>query len=228
MGGNTCSQPQTRGLLLQAGRASLEMWVRAGHMTQPGLASDAQTIYDRMADRVPWPAQQANRAHLVFMVLPMAALYTALREGGKSEQDAVDAAQRAVKVGMGPLQWAAGLLLRTEQGRRLFMRTLAPGPLGRFFPAPAWQTSWIERSQNRVAFDVTRCYNLDMLRPLDAAPVAAVLCAGDAYVIPWTRTGTLATGADRCDFCFELLPTIPSRQAAVASTPSAPSPSRHP
>ena len=47
---------QTRALLLQAGRASLEMWARAGRMTEPRLASDAQAIYDRMADRVPWPA----------------------------------------------------------------------------------------------------------------------------------------------------------------------------
>ena len=163
---------QARGLLLQVGRASLEMWVRAGHMTEPGLASDAQQIYARMADRVPWPAQQANRAHLVFLVLPVAALYTALRERGKAEQDAVEEVQRAVKVTIGPLRQGAGLLLRTEPGRRLFMRTLAPGTLGRFFPAPAWQTTWTERSQHRVAFDVTRCYDLDMLRLLDAAPVA--------------------------------------------------------
>ncbi len=93
---------QARGLLLQAGRASLEMWVRAGRMTEPGLASDARAIYDRMADRVPWPAQQANQAHLVFMVLPMAALYTALRERGYAQQDAVGKVQAAVEVGSGP------------------------------------------------------------------------------------------------------------------------------
>ena len=158
------------------------------------------------------------------MVLPMAALYTALRERGKAEQDAVEEVQAAVKVVMGPLRRVVGLLLRTERGRRLFMRTLSPGPLGRFFPAPAWQTTWVERSQNRVAFDVTRCYDLDMLRLLDAAPVAVVLCAGDAYIIPWSRTGTLATGAGRCDFCFELLPTTTSQQGAAAPAPPAPSP----
>lgn len=119
---------------------------------------------------------------------------------------------------MGPLRWAAGLLLRTEQGRRLFMRTLAPGPLGRFFPAPAWQSTWTERSQHRVAIDVTRCYDLDMLRLLDAAPVAPVLCAGDAYIIPWSRTGTLATGAGRCDFCLELRPASTSDKRHARTT----------
>lgn len=210
---------QTRGLLLQAGRASLEMWVRTGRMTEPGLASDARAIYDRMADRVPWPAQQANQAHVVFLVLPMAALYTALRERGYAQQDAVEKVQAAVEVGIGPLQGLFGLLLATEQGRRLFMRMLAPGVLGRFFPAPAWQTTWTEQSRNRVVLDVTRCYDLDMLRLLGAAPVAVVLCTGDAYVIPWSRTGTLATGASRCDFCFELRPASTSRPAATASAP---------
>ncbi len=219
---------QARGLLLQAGRASLEIWVRAGRMTEPRLASDARAIYDRMADRVPWPAQQANQAHLVFMVLPMAALYTALREHGKAEQDAVETVQAAVKVGMAPLRGVFGLLLGAERGRRLFMRTLAPGPLGRFFPAPAWQITWTERSKNRVAFDITRCYDLDMLRLLGTAPVAVALCTGDAYVIPWSRTGTLATGADRCDFCFELRPTSTSRHTATASAPAAPGPAHQP
>ena len=219
---------QTRSLLLQAGRASLEMWVRAGRMTEPGFASDARAIYDRMADRVPWPPQRANQVHLVFLVLPTAALYTALRERGEAEQDAVEKVQAAAKVEMWPIRGVFGLLLGTEQGRRLFMRMLAPGFLGRFFPAPAWQTTWTERSRNRVAMDVTRCYDLDMLRLLGAVPVAVVLCVGDAYVIPWSRTGTLATGASRCDFCFEFRPASTSRHTAAASAPAAPGPARQP
>lgn len=212
---------QARGLLLKAGRASLELWVRAGRMTEPGLASDTRALYDRMADRVPWPAQQANQVHLVFMVLPMAALYTALRERGKDGQDAVEKVEAVVKALVGPLGGVFGLLLNAERGRRLFMRVLAPGPLGRFFPAPNWQIIWTERSPSRVAFDVTRCYDLDMLRLLGAAPVAVALCTGDAYVIPWQRSGTLATGANRCDFCFELRPASTSQDTIPASGPAA-------
>ncbi|HET8532247.1 MAG TPA: L-2-amino-thiazoline-4-carboxylic acid hydrolase [Methylomirabilota bacterium] len=200
---------QTRRLLLEAGRRSIDVWVPAGRLSEPGLKSDAQAAYARMADKVPWPDQQINRIVLVFLLLPCAALYTALREHGRTEQEAVESVTRAALAGATLERITMGLLLRTAPGRQLFMRT-APHFVGLLFSAPAWQLTWVERSDDRVAFDITRCYALDTLRLLDAAPVTRAVCADDDYVftdlcphLRFTRTGTLATGAPRCDFCWE-------------------------
>jgi hypothetical protein len=80
------------------------------------------------------------------------------------------------------------------------------------FPPPAWEATWVERSENRAAFDVTRCYILDSLRVLNAGPVAAAFCAFDAALhegmcpqLRFSRSGALAMGADRCDFCIEIV-----------------------
>jgi L-2-amino-thiazoline-4-carboxylic acid hydrolase len=217
---------QTRWLLLEAGRRSIDVWLRAGHLSEPGLKSDAQAAYDRMANKAPWPGQQANRAVLVFILLPWAALYRALREHGRTEQEAVDSVTRAALAGAALERIITGLLLRTTPGRQLFMRGLPR--LAWLFPAPAWQLTWVERSDDRVAFDITRCYALDTLRLLDAAPVTRAVCADDDYVftdlcphLRFTRTGTLATGAARCDFCWERVQ--PQRTAATAHQQAAPS-----
>jgi len=51
-----------------------------------------QRTFDLMAEEVPWPDQQFDRVTLAYLVLPMAAPYTALRDRGRTEQDAVAAA----------------------------------------------------------------------------------------------------------------------------------------
>lgn len=211
-------------LLLRAGRCSIDLWLHAARLSESGLGSDARVAYDRMAEKAPWPAQQANRAILVFIVLPWAALYTALRERGWTEQEAVETVTRAALAGAALERMATGLLLRTAPGRRLFMRGV-PHLVGLFL-GPAWELTWVERSENRVAFDITRCYALDALRLLDAAPVAVAVCADDDYVfahlcphLRFSRTGTLAMGAPRCDFCWELVQ--PERTQAARPAASA-------
>ena len=207
-----------RRLLLHAGRASLGLWVRRGRMSEPGFAPEARAAYDRFARELPWP-EKMNRAYLVFFVLPMASLYTSLRERGWTEQDAADAVRSASIAIAGPLRRALGLELRTERGRRNYLRTVAD-----MFPSPAWEATWVERSEDRAAFDVTRCYILDSLRLLDAGPVAPAFCAFDAALhegacpqLRFSRSGALAMGADRCDFCIEIVDGDAERSVRGAS-----------
>lgn len=180
-------------------------------MSQPDLRSAARVAYDRMADEAAWPDQQALRLHLALLVLPGAAVFTALREDGRTTEEAVAAVTRAMlSVARVPSQ-AYRVLMRSERARHVYMRYLEPA-VGGIFPSPGWEITWVERSPHRIAFDVTRCFTLDTLRGLDAAPVAPAYCAVDGAVnaslsprLQWSRTGTLATGAPRCDFCFELV-----------------------
>jgi hypothetical protein len=206
-------------LLLRAGRASIRTWLRAASLDS-GLWQIARSAYDRLADRAPWPSGLVLRLQLAFSVLPGAALYTALRETGRSPQEASDVIARSLAAMASPRRRFYRRLACSRSGRRLFM-WLAARSL-HIFPAPGWQATWIERSPRRVAFDFTRCFDLDMLALLDAAPIAPGYCAVDDILytnlcprLRWARSGTLATGADRCDFRFEHVPvphgTAPSQ-----------------
>jgi hypothetical protein len=57
---------------------------------------------------------------------------------------------------------------------------------------------------------MSRCFDLDMLRRLGAEPIAPAYCAVDDVLygrldprLGFRRSTTLATGWERCDFCFE-------------------------
>jgi hypothetical protein len=120
-------------------------------------------------------------------------------------------------------------LTRTEAGRRLFMQ-MARHSLWAF-PAPGWEATWVEHSAQRVAFNMTRCFDLDTLRTLDATAIAPAYCAVDDVLysgggprLRWARSGTLATGATHRDFCFMNTSMPDSQRRPFRDTPPKPDP----
>ena len=208
MAGSYATALVARAGLLRAGAASTQVWLRAAHRDTPRLRQAARAAYRRHAARLPWPTHRVLRLHQAFSVLPGAAVYTALTEHGGTSADATRTVHHALTVMARPRARLFRRLTATERGRRPFMRAaVVASP--RLFPDPGWHAHWRDRSPGRVAFDMTRCYDLDMLRLLDAAAIAPAYCAVEDALyshlhpqIRWHRTGTLATGSTRCDFCF--------------------------
>ncbi len=212
--------PVTRTMLLSAGRASTRAWLRAVDRDSPPLRRLSAAAYDVHAAALPWPTAPVLQAHLVFSVLPGAAMYTALQSQGASSAQAARLVEDALTAMAQPRRRIYARLVDTHLGRRVFMKAVAAAS-PRLFPGPGWQATWRERSPRRVAFDFTRCYFLDMLRELDATALAPTYCAPDDALyadlhpqLRWSRSGTLATGASVCDFCFELRPPAPTRNRA--------------
>jgi hypothetical protein len=147
------------------------VWLRAAHRDTPPLRQAARAAYDRHAARLPWPTHRILQVHQVFSVLPGAAVYTALTEHGDTSTDAARTVHRALTIMARPRARLFQRLTATEHGRRLFM-TAATVASPRLFPDPGWHAHWRDRSPDRVALDMTRCYDLDMLRLLDATAIA--------------------------------------------------------
>ena len=198
----------SRTVMLRAGASTTQLWLRAAHRDTPPLRHAARAAYHRHAARLPWPTHRVLQGHQAFSVLPGAAVYTALTEHGDTSAEAARAVHRALTVMAKPRARLFQQLTTTEPGRRLFM-TAAAAASPRLFPDPGWHAHWRDRSPERVSFDMTRCYDLDMLRLLDATAIAPAYCAVDDTLyshlhpqIRWHRNGTLATGSTHCDFCF--------------------------
>lgn len=201
---------RSRGLLLATGRASTRIWLRAAGINRRHERTTVAARFDRLASDVEWPEARPLRWHLALSVLPGAAMYHSLREGGRSEAEAVQLVTEALAAMARPRARAYGALSRSARGRALFIR--AAGGSLRAFPEPGWQATWVARGPGRVAFDMTRCFDLDVLRRLGAGPIAPAYCAVDDVLysrldarLRFTRSATLATGGHRCDFCFERL-----------------------
>ena len=213
---------RSRGVLSAAGRTSIRIWLRAAGADELSVRNDAVVQYGHLADRVEWPEVPALRLHLALSVLPGAAVYHALREQGRSEDEAAGLVTDALMAMARPRGRVIGALSRSTRGGALFMRAAGGGL--RAFPAPGWQATWVERGPGRVAFDMSRCFDLDMLRRLDAEPIAPAYCAVDDVLysqldprLRFRRSVTLATGGDCCDFCFERTDLLPGGRTALLS-----------
>jgi len=160
-----------------------------------------------MADQIVWPDQSANQTYLAAMVLPVAALYKTLIKRGWARQDAVDTVEAAFLATGARQRGLFKLLLGTDLGRRLFLRSLRPNWLW-LTPPPANQWDVTERSGTRVTIEVTRCYRWDAFRLVGTPEVASVACAFETHMMstsPHLRVAvsSMATGADRCHIRFE-------------------------
>jgi len=195
------------GSLLRVGRSSVKSCTSARGMTAPGLAADAQAMYDEMAEQIVWPDQLANKVYLAVMVLPVAALYKTLTERGWPRQDAVNTVEAAFLATGAPQRRLFKLLLGTDLGRRLFLRSLRPNWLW-LTPPPANQWRVTERSGTRVTIEVTRCYRWDAFCLLGVPEIASAACRFEEHMMNVSprlslTISSLATGADRCCICFE-------------------------
>lgn len=84
--------------------------------------------------------------------------------------------------------------------------------LGAWSADGALETRFRELSDDRLAFDVTRCRYAEMYRMLGLEALGATLsCNRDGSLIEgfnpnvrFTRTQTIMAGADHCDFRFDL------------------------
>ena len=183
--------------------------VKASGLDDPEIPAAAERVFDRMAADVEWPDQVANQIYLVEMVLPVSAFYTALREQGWDQPDAIRTVHHAF-LATGDLQRQLFvLLMRTRLGAGLFLRTLRPNGLG-LTPGPANQWTVSRPEASTVQIEVSRCYRLDAFRQLGTPEVAFIACYFEGYVMdisPFIRVTWqgMATGAQRCHYCFELL-----------------------
>jgi hypothetical protein len=151
-------------------------------------------------------AHRALRQHLEENILPGVALYRTLLAG----EDTRDRAEQLVEGAF--RAWA-------ESGRRSMarlpffyglLRVLIRPVMRLNFPAPGWETEWLEASRQALAFNMRSCFYLDVLEGYGVPELTKYYCAMDDLTyegisphVSWARTKTLGRGDDCCDFRFE-------------------------
>ncbi len=191
---------------------NLKTWQQAliekhGEVQGAFLAARTRTRSQALYDERPHFTHPALRWHLEQKILPGLALYQVLSKEN-SDQDAVLA--------------EVGSLL--EIGLRAFSRfvnlyTYLPLPFAVMrqifkawllaFPGQGWDIEEVENSKTSFAFNIHRCFYLDVLTAYGAPELTALYCRLDDLLyaawspsIRWERTKTLGRGDDCCDFRY--------------------------
>jgi hypothetical protein len=196
----------------QHGMPNLKTWQRAliekhGEVQGAILAARAQARYEVLYNERPHFTHPALRWHLEQNILPGLALYQVLREEN-NERDAALAETGSLL--------AIGLTSRVLNNL-MKMRKYLPLPFAIFrqilrvsllaYPQQGWDIEQVEDSERSFAFNIHRCFYLDVLTAYGAPELTAVFCQLDdlAYAalppsIRWERTKTLGRGDSCCDF----------------------------
>lgn len=148
---------------------------------------------------------RAVRTHLRTAIVPVAALYTVLRErlGMQRALEVTFEVMRAMFVAMP----RAVRALRFLPARFSLFRSANRFALRTQFPPEGWACEIVDDSRSRFAYTMRSCCYLDAYIALGVPEVAPLSCRMDevAYAalpadITFERTRTLAGGDDCCDF----------------------------
>lgn len=192
----------------------LDVWQRVmteqrGEVEAAMLAARVQARYDELYAQRPRFSGRALRFHVESNILPALVLYQVLQEAESdtSQEDVLEEVAGLLEVAM-----RDRLIKRSEffehvprpfavfrWSARWFMRLL--------FPPAGWEMEMVEDSDECFAFNVHRCFYLDVLTAYGAPELTRLFCWLDdlAYealppTITWERTRTLGRGDDCCDF----------------------------
>jgi hypothetical protein len=162
-----------------------------------------------LVTRTAVPENPTLRWHLKENILPGLALYKVLlQEHGGDQQAALAEVDETMRT-------------RTLAKSRKLLAPLKiiPAPFRLFklvfpqvmkqYPSEGWDIAYVENSQDRVAFNITRCFYLNTLAELGAAELTASFCKGDDVMaecfppaIRFVRPHTLGRGDTVCDFQY--------------------------
>ncbi len=189
----------------------LDAWQRAmaesrGEVAAAMLAARVQARYDALYANRPYFAPRALRWHLEHNILSGLALYQVLREEYDDREAALAETERLFTAAF------------EQMGRLMSLIGYLPQPFAVFrwgvhwvlrlgFPPQGWETEIVEDSDRCFAYNVHRCFYLDVLTAYGAPELTALYCNMDDLTfgslppaITWERTKTLGRGDDCCDF----------------------------
>jgi len=155
------------------------------------------------------PVNPALRWHLKEKILPGLALYWVLLQEYDGNQPAalaeVDEAFRNQTLAKSRLLFAPVKVLPAQF--RLFK--LVFPQIMKQFPAEGWDITYVEDRDDKVAFNITRCFYLNTLTAYGAPELTASFCKGDDVMaecfppsIRFVRLHTLGRGDALCDFQY--------------------------
>jgi hypothetical protein len=189
----------------------LDAWQRVlaekrGEPEAAMLAVRLQTRYHDLYSNRPHFPQRALRAHLERNILPGLALYQTLRQQNDDQDAALAEVEALFEAVFGQLRRPMALLARLPDPFAAF-RKGAQWVIRLGFPPEGWEIEPVEDSDRCFAYDVRRCFYLDVLTAYGAPELTALYCKMDDVMyqalppsITWERTKTLGRGDDCCDF----------------------------
>ena len=191
---------------------NLKTWQRAlsekhGEVRGTILAARVQARYQALYDERPHFTHPVLRWHLEQKLLPGLALYQVLSKENNDQNAVLAEVGFLLEIGLRAFSKFVNvykyLPLPFAVMRQMFKASLLA------FPRQGWDIKQVENSKTSFAFNIHRCFYLDILTAYGAPELTSLYCRLDDLLyatwspsIRWERTKTLGRGDDCCDFRY--------------------------
>ena len=149
------------------------------------------------------------RIHLEQAILPVLAFYQVLLPLNNGNQErTIDEITQVVREWV--LRLTKGPLIALKYFSKPF-KLFKPGfnLVMMLFPSAGFEIDYLEKSNDRIAYNITRCFFLDAFSRYGLPELTPVFCAADEAMaeyfppsIQFQRTQTLGKGGNLCDFRY--------------------------
>lgn len=152
--------------------------------------------------------------HLETSILPGVAAYEVLRDYTQDDHAALAAFDRLLQASIeaSPLVTQMRVLEHLPRQFEIF-RWVTRRAMAQTYPREGWLITWLEDSDDCMAFNVHRCFYIDVLSEYGVPELTPHFCRGDDLLfsklpesIRWERTQTLGANGSCCDFAWRHVP----------------------
>lgn len=180
----------------------------------PKAKSDA--LWDKAKQRLDGILNQyaeipkGQHLHTDNYIFPAAAIYLTLKEA-MDEKEAYAVIENAAIRNSAPVGKKLAKLMKLPGMKSLFIRVWDPMTRKMFGPDNGFKNVFYPKKKGEFRMDVTSCPYCRYFTELGCPELTKIFCANDDRCygnlpgLEFKRTGTLGTGADRCDFYMRKL-----------------------
>lgn len=178
------------------------------------LIARMQARYRELFAERPHFDHKALRWHLENSILPGVAAYQVLWDASDDQAEALAVFDHLLEASLqeSPVRWQMKLLANLPRQFGVF-RWVVRRTMQAQYPREGWLLTWLEDNEERISFNVHRCFYLDLLTEYGVPELTAHFCRGDDLLfaqlppeIRWERTETLGCGGRCCNFAWRHVP----------------------
>lgn len=179
-----------------------------GQETGTKIYVQACELLTTMLAKADYRNNESIKQHIVKNMFPIIAYYLTLQNHGYSQEDAysltLKETQKAAHIQKKKNE-SFGKLPFAYQVFKLFIK----GIMKKMYPVEGWETEWVKFDKDEIHMNFKRCIYADLTAHYGCPELCTVFCENDTVTfsgyepkIHFERNGTLAEGADCCDFHF--------------------------
>ena len=170
---------------------------------------EADDIFSKLEAGADCRDNDAIREHIQMKLLPPVAYYKALLAEGYDKDTALSFVRKETQKTAEKKKAAMAKMARLPFAYSIYRMGVKKFMM-KNFPSVGWKTEWVRCDGKEIHFNLHSCIYWDMCRKYDCPELCTVYCENDnisfSGLLPrihFRRSGTLAAGAEFCDFHFQ-------------------------